>query len=77
MNIKFKSAHFKEFVVDFSATGKTVKEINAALLKAGIYGGKDLSQDFSDFGQCALFCVTEMHTQEDIDALAQALQSIV
>ncbi len=77
VNIKFKSAHFKEFVVDFSATGKTVKEINAALLKAGIYGGKDLSQDFSDFGQCALFCVTEMHTQEDIDALAQALESIV
>ncbi len=36
-------AFFKEFVVDFTATGRTVAQINAALRERGIFGGKDLS----------------------------------
>ena len=35
---------FKEFVVDFDATGRTVAEVNAALRERGIFGGKDLSR---------------------------------
>jgi len=69
----FDSAHFKEFVVDFNKTGKTVEEINRGLREHCIFGGKDLSQEFSELGKCALYCVTEVHTQEDIDKLAQAL----
>ncbi len=75
VKLKFQSTHFKEFVVDFSETGKTVKEINEALIKEGIFGGKDLSGDFN-FGQCALYCITEIQTQETIDKLAQTLESI-
>lgn len=70
----FNSAHFKEFVVDFNATGKKVADINTALLEHNIFGGKDLSFEFPDLGQCALYCVTEIHTQQDIDDLAKALQ---
>ena len=73
----FKTAHFKEFVVDFNATGKTVREINHALLKKGIFGGKDLSAEFSDLGNCALYCVTEIHSKEDIDKLTASLNEIV
>jgi glycine dehydrogenase subunit 1 len=73
----FQTAHFKEFVVDFNATGKTVREINHALLARGIFGGKDLSPDFPAFGNSALYCVTEVHSQEDIDSLAQALTDIL
>ena len=58
---------FKEFIVDFNDTGKTVKEINKALLAANIFGGKDISREFPVFGQSALYCITEMHTREDID----------
>ena len=32
--------YFKEFVVDFIATGKSVEEINNALLQKGIFGVK-------------------------------------
>ena len=39
----FQAPHFKEFVVNFDGTGKTVAEINAALLARGIFGGKDLT----------------------------------
>ena len=71
------SVFFKEFVVDFSGTGKTVAEINKALLEKHIFGGKDLSKEFPELGQSALYCVTEIHTKEDIDTLAEALREVL
>ncbi|HSQ27369.1 MAG TPA: aminomethyl-transferring glycine dehydrogenase subunit GcvPA [Anaerolineales bacterium] len=68
---------FKEFVVNFNQTGKSVEEINKRLLEHGIFGGKDLSFEFPDLGQSALFCITEMHTQKDIDTLVSALEDVV
>ena len=68
---------FKEFIVDFNDTGKTVSEINEKLLRKGIFGGKDLSGDFPKLGQAALYCVTEIHTKADLDRLAAALADIL
>lgn len=78
-NVKANSLdglYMKEFVVDFSKTGKTVAEINKALLKKGIFGGKDISAEFPVLGQSALYCVTEIHTCEDLDRLAAALAEV-
>lgn len=74
---RFEGFNFKEFVVDFNDTGKTVKEVNKALLQKGIFGGKDLSKAFPKMGQCALYCVTEIHMKEDIDRLVSAIKEIV
>ncbi len=74
---RFNTVNFKEFVVDFNATGKTVKEINKELLAKGIFGGKDLSSEFPEMGQCALYCVTEIHTKTDIDKLITAIEEIL
>jgi len=71
------SHHFKEFVVNFDGTGKTVAEINFTLLAKGIFGGKDLSREFPELGQSALFSVTEVHTQSDIDRLVATLSEVV
>jgi glycine dehydrogenase subunit 1 len=73
----FQAPHFKEFVVSFDGTGKTVAEINTALLAQEIYGGKDLTHEFPELGQSALYCVTEVHTQADIDRLVNALKEVV
>jgi len=73
----FRSPHFKEFVVNFDDTGKSVAEVNKILLDKGIFGGLDLSAKFPELGQSALYCVTEVHTQADIDTLARALQEVV
>jgi glycine dehydrogenase subunit 1 len=73
----FNSAHFNEFVVNFDGTDRTVNEINRSLQKYGILGGKDLSREFSDLGQSALYCVTEMHTVHEIDRLAETLKQIL
>jgi glycine dehydrogenase subunit 1 len=70
-------AFFKEFVVDFVASGKNVAEINAALLKRGIFGGKDISDEFPLSGQSALYCVTEIHGKQEIDRLADALREVL
>ncbi len=70
----FNSVFFKEFVVDFNKTGKTVEQINKMLKEKGIFGGKDLSKDFPQLGQSALYCVTEIHTKSDIDQLINALK---
>ncbi len=69
--------HFKEFVVSFNDSGRTVAEINAALRERGIFGGHDLSNEFPDLGQSALYCVTEVHTKADIDRLAATLTEVL
>lgn len=74
---RFTTPGFKEFVVDFNGTGKSVKEINQQLLNAKIFGGRDLSADFPQLGQCALFCITEIHSKEDIDWLVRSLAAAV
>ena len=58
-------------------TGKTVRQINKALLERGIFGGKDLLGELPEFGQSALYCVTEIHTREDIDRLVSSLQEVL
>lgn len=68
---------FKEFVVDFTATGRSVADINAQLLARGILGGHDLSQAFPALGQAALYAVTEIHAASDIDHLVQSLTEIL
>jgi glycine dehydrogenase subunit 1 len=76
VEIKLSPSFFKEFVVNFDGTGKTVAEVNKALLGHRIFGGKDLSADFPELGQSALTCVTEYYDQADIDALVSAVKEV-
>lgn len=73
----FEGPFFKEFVVDFSNTGKSVTEINKGLLDRGIFGGYGLMGDFPNMGQSALYCVTEVHDKADIDELVGALKEVL
>ena len=77
VEIQFASPFFKEFVVNFDHTGKRVSEVNKKLLESKVFGGVDLSLDFPDLGQSALFCVTETNTLEDMDKLIYCLKEIV
>jgi glycine dehydrogenase subunit 1 len=77
LRIVFAGGFFKEFVVNFDGTGRSVAAVNDALRARGIFGGRDLSADFPALGQSALYAVTEIHTAEDIARLAGALKEIV
>ena len=73
----FRSPHFEEFTVNFDGTARDIRDVNEALLKHGIQGGKDISEEFPELGKCSLYCVTEMHSKEDIEKLVNALKEIV
>ena len=77
VKLKFQSPFFKEFVLDFQKTGKSVARINKALLKHKIIGGKEFSKEFPELGQCALYCVTETKTMDDIRTLSNALKEVI
>ena len=67
----FNDPHFKEFTVRYLKG--SVHEIHQYLLKNNVHGGKDVSGEFSQLGKVALYCVTEIHSQEDIDKLVELL----
>lgn len=73
----FGGSNFQEVIVDFNASGKSAAEVNAALLKNKIFGGKDLSREFPELGQCALYCVSELTSQAEMDELVSAVSQIV
>lgn len=72
----FESAYFKEFPVKFERS-MTVKKINQELIHHKIHGGKDISSEFSELGNVALYCVTEIHSQSELEYLTKALKEIV
>ena len=54
-----------------------VADINAKLRKQKIFGGKDLSKEIPQLGQSALYCVTEVHSADDIERLVSAIEQAV
>ena len=62
------------FVVQIRRPVNRQPDQKTMLLKKGIFGGKDLSNESPDLKNCALYCVTEIHTQGDIDQLIDALK---
>ena len=76
VTVTWPHGFFKEFVVNFDGTGHTVEQVNRHLRERGIFGGRDLSGDFPDLGESALYCVTEIHTRDDIDRLVKELEEV-
>jgi glycine dehydrogenase subunit 1 len=73
----FDAPHFKEFTVNFDEMQKSVQSVNEDLLYYGVQGGKNISKEFLDLGETALYCVTEVHSKRDIDRLATAMKDIL
>jgi glycine dehydrogenase subunit 1 len=76
LSVPWVDGIFKEFVVSFDRSGRTVAEVNDALRARGIFGGKDISGEGLGVGEAALYCVTEVHTAEDIRRLVASLREI-
>jgi glycine dehydrogenase subunit 1 len=73
----FGASTFKELVVSFSGTGRSVEAVNGALRERGIFGGSDLGADFPELGASALYRITEKHRKDDIDRLVSELSEVV
>ena len=64
---------FKEFVVDFSGSGCTVADLNRGARRGRHPRLARPLAPVRQLGESALVCVTEVHTKEDIDRLADTL----
>ena len=69
--------HVKEFVLDLTASGRTVEAVSAVLRERGIFLGADLTREQPWLDQSVLVCVTEVHTRADIDRLVTELAEAV
>ncbi|MEM3525844.1 MAG: aminomethyl-transferring glycine dehydrogenase subunit GcvPA [Candidatus Jordarchaeaceae archaeon] len=69
----FEAPHFKEFTVN---SKKPIEDVHRRLLDMGIHGGKIIKNEFPELGETSLYCVTEIHSIEDMDKLIWALTEI-
>ena len=70
----FNAPHFHETVLQLD---KPAAEVLAALLDRGIIGGHDLGNDYPELGEAILVCTTEMRSEQDIQAYADAMQQVM
>ncbi len=70
----FDAPHFKEFTVSVDGAKARMENVHRKLLSSGVHGGKLLMQEFPELGETALYCVTENHSERDIDHLAFAFE---
>jgi len=70
--LRFSAPSFNEFVLTLNK--KDASSVLQALLKEGIVGGLSLKRFFPEMEREILVCVTEKHTKEDIDRLAEILK---
>ena len=71
---KFSGEFFNEFVIESSFD---VNEINRKLLDRGVVGGLEIGRWYPELKNCFLFGVTEMHSIDDINMLASALEEVI
>jgi glycine cleavage system P protein (glycine dehydrogenase) subunit 1 len=70
----FSGPFFNEFAVEFP---RSVKMVNAELLRAKIIGPLPLGSFYPELTKRALFCVTETTTRAEIERMTAALRQIL
>ncbi len=71
----FKAKHFNEFLLELPKNPHIVEE---ELIKRGVQGGYPINEGcFPNVPNSMLLCTTEMHTEEDMDKLVQALKEVL
>lgn len=70
----FNNPYFHEAVLQVD---RPASEILLALADRNILGGYDLSEAYPELGNAILVCATEMRSQDEITAYAQALSEII
>ena len=71
---RFSGAFFKEFVVSYPRA--KAETVYSRLSRRGVLAGYPIEKTFG-LGEAGLYCVTEVHTRDDIERLASALEEVV
>jgi len=68
----FRGAFFKEFVVSYKKS--KASSVFRRMAKANVLAGYPLERELGLGSEAGLFCVTEVHTRDDIERMATALE---
>ena len=68
----FRGAFFKEFAVSYSRA--KAEKVFGRLAKRGVLAGHPIQKEMGLGAEAGLYCVTEVHTRDDIEKLASALE---
>ena len=71
----FSGAFFKEFVVSYREAN--AKATFAKLSRKGVLAGYPVQRSFGLGAEAGLYCVTEIHTRDDIERLVASLEEVV
>jgi glycine dehydrogenase subunit 1 len=71
----FEGPFFKEFAVRYK--NSNAEEVHRRLARKGILGGYPLTREFSGIGEAGGYCVTEVHSSDDISQLVGALREVL
>ncbi len=71
----FEGPFFKEFVVRYEKS--KASDVYRRLPGKGILGGYPLTEAFPGIGEAGAFCVTEVHSSEDVSKLVGALKEVL
>jgi glycine dehydrogenase subunit 1 len=74
VKLKFTGPAFNEFVLEFDHAWK---DIERNLHDSGLIGGLELSRFYPELKNCVLVCVTENHSKDEIDRLAETVETAV
>jgi glycine cleavage system P protein (glycine dehydrogenase) subunit 1 len=69
---RFGGAFFKEFVVSYAKAKAST--VFTRLARANVMAGYPVSREFGLGARSGVYCVTEVHTHDDIERLAAALE---
>jgi glycine dehydrogenase subunit 1 len=71
----FEGPFFKEFAVRYKRS--KAEEVHRRLAQKGILGGYPLTRGFPGIGEAGGYCVTEVHSSDDILQLVGALREVL
>lgn len=71
----FRGSFFKEFVVSYDHAKSS--SVFSRLAKAGVMAGYPVARALGVGVEAGIYCVTEVHTSEDIERLATALEEVL
>jgi glycine dehydrogenase subunit 1 len=71
----FKGAFFKEFVVSYPRS--KAERVFRQMAKRGVLAGSPVDKAMGVGAEAGLYCVTEVHSRDDIERLASALEGSV
>jgi len=69
----FEGPFFKEFAVRYGGRARA-EDVYRRLPRSGVLGGYPLGRSFPDLGEAGAYCVTEVHSSDDVSRLVEALR---